>query len=85
MIFGIIAISYFKGTFYYCDSDKSAFDDLLVETKWDCMNTGAEWRNKDYNFDSIQNAMVTLFIMSTTAGWSEVMYQSVSATSIDYV
>jgi hypothetical protein len=31
------------------------------------------------------NAIFTFFIMSTTAGWSEVMTSSITSTEIDYV
>ncbi len=41
--------------------------------------------NRTYNFDDIVTACVTLFVMSTTAGWSEMMYQTLMGTEIDYV
>ena len=41
--------------------------------------------NDFYNFDNVPNAIFTLFIMSTTAGWSEVMTSSITSTEIDYV
>lgn len=40
-----------------------------MKHKWDCLSAGGEWVNQIYNFDDIPNAMVTLFVMATTAGW----------------
>jgi hypothetical protein len=31
------------------------------------------------------NALITLFTMTTTAGWSEMMIQTISSTELDYV
>ena len=51
IIFGVIAISYFKGKFISCVTD-----DILYATipdydntfeifyKWDCLNAGSEWQ-----------------------------------------
>jgi hypothetical protein len=56
-----------------------------VLNKWDCLNAGGEWINDFYNFDNIANAIFTLFVMSTTAGWTDVMMSSITSTEIDYV
>ena len=53
--------------------------------KWDCLNGGGEWVNEFYNFDNISNAILTLFMMSTTAGWTDTMIGSITSTEIDYV
>ena len=39
------------------------------------------WASDDMNFDNIFNAMQTLFEMSTTEGWTAVMYNGVDARS----
>lgn len=49
------------------------------------MNTGGVWQNFVYNFDNIPNALVTLFVMTTTAGWQDVLMNSITSTEIDYV
>lgn len=49
------------------------------------MNTGGVWQNFVYNFDNIPNALVTLFVMATTAGWQDVLMNSITSTEIDYV
>jgi hypothetical protein len=39
--------------------------------------------NKDENFDNIMNAVATLFVMSTTEGWIDIMASGIDATGID--
>ena len=39
------------------------------------------WKSDDMNFDNIFNAMETLFEMSTTEGWTAVMYNGVDSRS----
>ena len=81
-IFGVISVSYFKGKLYYCT--KLAFE-YPANNKWDCIDMGGEWVNQVYTFDDIPNALVTLFVMATTAGWSEVVVYTITSTDIDFV
>ena len=39
------------------------------------------WKSDDMNFDNVFNAMQTLFEMSTTEGWTAVMYNGVDSRS----
>ena len=48
----------------------------------DCMKAGGEWQNKEANFDSTLQAMLTLFIMMTTEGWVDVMNDGVDGVGI---
>ena len=84
LIFGVIAVSYFKGKLFYCDN---AMPELLpsLQSKWDCLNSGGDWMNQIYTFDNAANALVTLFVMATTAGWADVMMQCAKSTAIDYI
>ena len=51
LIFGIIAISKFKGKFFSCDIDSLSYmegstynkHDFDIDSKWDCYNAGADW------------------------------------------
>jgi hypothetical protein len=43
------------------------------------MDQGGLWSNRMYNFDNIMNSLISLFVMSTTAGWSDVVVQTISA------
>jgi Ion transport protein len=82
LIFGVIAVSQFKGRLFSC-LNADAGQEVLH--KWDCFNAGGVWVNDFYNFDDIANAILTLFVMSTTAGWTDVMNDSITSTDIDYV
>lgn len=79
LLFGIFGINYFKGekkkfiykiylgTFYYCDLTTRS-------DKWDCMDNGGNWINQDFNFDNIYNAIISLFILALTEGWTSLMW-----------
>ena len=84
MIFAVVGVSYFKGKMFYC-SDKISTPLQQLETKWDCLNSGGIWMNRVYNFDNMSNAIITLFIMSTTAAWGENMIYTITSRDIDIV
>jgi Ion transport protein len=70
-IFGIIGVNYFKGRFYSCLSDNIQYSlerrlRSGIDTKWDCMNAGGEWKRSYINFDTIFNGMLAFFITCTT-------------------
>ena len=91
MIFGIIAISLFKGRFYQCltDQARTSIDDFdavfTIEHKWDCLNSGGDWMKNYYNFDNMYQAIASLFIISNVASWADFMYTGAQVTEIDYV
>eukprot|EP00347_Sterkiella_histriomuscorum_P021532 403333648 len=84
LLFGIFGINYFKGQFYKC------FTDHIIEKrqvgvvdKWSCLSNGGEWINQDHTFDNIIRAIKTLFEMSSTEGWTDVMWLGVDSNGID--
>jgi hypothetical protein len=76
-------VNYFKGQFFRCEfdgtTDKSAH---TIDDRQDCLDLGGFWVNHDSNFDNSGQAILTLFIMSTTEGWLEVMHHGVDANGI---
>jgi hypothetical protein len=68
LIFSIIGVNFFKGVYYYCNTDALeellGFKDLAMVTKWDCLNSGGDWLRRDYSFDDIFNAIDTIFNIS---------------------
>jgi hypothetical protein len=82
LIFAVVSVSYFKGKMYYC---KYQIPSIEVGNKWECLMAGGLWINRVYNFDNIMNALITLFVMATTAGWGETMIFTIQGTEIDYV
>ena len=89
-IFGIITLNYFKGNYNYCDPaglDSTQMNSVfnLALSKWDCLNSGALWRNKFMNFDSTPNSMATLFIISNSVQWRETFYAALHARDLDLI
>eukprot|EP00831_Metopus_contortus_P043047 TRINITY_DN34577_c0_g1_i1.p1 TRINITY_DN34577_c0_g1~~TRINITY_DN34577_c0_g1_i1.p1 ORF type:complete len:370 (+),score=21.68 TRINITY_DN34577_c0_g1_i1:103-1110(+) len=63
VVFGIIGVEFFKGLLYYCESNSTSSG--TVDSSYDCMNYGGEWRDRDISFDNIFLATMTLFELST--------------------
>ena len=85
IIFGIIGVNYLKGSFFYCFMGSTyplSLSNAPVVTVFDCLNYGGVWLNQDQTFDNIVEAILTLYQISTTEGWSELMYQAIDATGI---
>ena len=93
LIFGIIAISYFKGRFFDCVQMEPVIltinsyveEQAEIVSKWDCINMGYEWQRRYYNFDNMYQAIASLFILSNLAGWQDFMYTGTKVTEIDMV
>lgn len=86
VLFGIQAVGLLKGKLFFCETVN--VPDYLtgeIKNKWDCINYGGEWVNSDDNFDNVVSAMMTLFGMSTTEGWLDVMWSTIDTTEIDFV
>jgi len=86
LIFSIMGVSFFKGRFYSCRDKwdaKAKIDMKTIDTKDDCLKAGGEWKRKKQHFDNTVNAMITLFSMTQTEGWIEVMYDGIDSRSID--
>eukprot|EP00755_Sulcionema_specki_P036080 Sspe_Gene.22096::Locus_8356_Transcript_1_1_Confidence_1.000_Length_6454::g.22096::m.22096/K04854/CACNA1G; voltage-dependent calcium channel T type alpha-1G len=91
LIWAILGVQLFKGTFYYCSNE-------LVSTEADChgnytryestlfgprpVTAQMEWSNKYFNFDNVGAAMLSLFVMAVGDGWADVMYNGMDATGI---
>lgn len=90
-VWGIFGVNFFKGLYYYCYKDHINNNKLfstalsLVNTKWDCINTGGEWISQQNTFDNVLTAAFSLFQISTTEGWYNLMLTVVDATDIDYM
>ncbi|CAD8082647.1 unnamed protein product [Paramecium primaurelia] len=80
-MFGIFGTNFFKGAFYSCDISKVG--EYQIIGKYDCFDYGGNWVNADYNFDNALNSISSLFVISTTEGWLEQMYQGIDSVGID--
>lgn len=56
-----------------------------MQNKWDCLNSGGYWLNYYRNFDNIGSSMMSLFILSSTIGWSDAMYKGAATREIDEI
>ncbi len=98
IICGILSMQLFMGKFHYCSADLCCTGANATQqtcnqvlTKHDCLGYAnsissgerCKWENERMNFDNIYNSLLTLFEMSTTEGWTTVMYAAVDATGTD--
>ncbi len=85
VLFAIFGTTYFKGRFFTCltENVENIADKTLIVDKWDCLNTGGDWINSIMNFDNVLQSLASLFVLSSTEGWGDIMFQGVDATGID--
>ncbi|XP_053658326.1 voltage-dependent T-type calcium channel subunit alpha-1G [Anopheles marshallii] len=80
IIFGILGVQLFKGTFYYCEGENIKG----VKNKQDCLGIeGNVWINRKYNFDDLGKALMSLFVLSSRDGWVNIMYTGLDAVGVD--
>ena len=86
--FAVLGVGMFSGQFYRCDCGGAWGKEVRnctaanFETlnRQDCLDQGGQWENPPYNFDDIVSAMRTLFVLSTTEGWIEIMHAGMDVT-----
>lgn len=84
IIFGILGVQLFKGTFYYCDGPDPLEIMRSVRTREDCMlDHRNRWINRKYNFDNLGQALMALFVLSSKDGWVNIMYTGLDAVGVD--
>ncbi|CAH1136170.1 unnamed protein product [Ceutorhynchus assimilis] len=79
IIFGILGVQLFKGTFYHCIGENLT----MIMTKDDCLQHGYDWKNEKYNFDDLVQALMSLFVLSSRDGWVNIMYTGLDAVGVD--
>lgn len=72
--------SYAGGTW---DGVVCSVSPFKIVTKRDCEVFGGAWKNRQYNFDNLANAIVTLFVVSSLDGWVEIMRTCIDAVGPD--
>lgn len=58
LIFSIIGVFYFNGTFYRCDYYIPTEE---IVHKWQCINLGGMWNREHFHFDDVTDAMISFF------------------------
>ncbi|CAM1312536.1 CACNA1G (predicted) [Pycnogonum litorale] len=81
IIFGILGVQLFKGSFYYCHG----LNIKDIRNRTDCLNSDPhnEWVNRRYNFDDLGQALMALFVLSSKDGWVNIMYNGLDAVGVD--
>ncbi|KAH8854344.1 Muscle calcium channel subunit alpha-1 [Schistosoma japonicum] len=91
-MFAVIGVQLFKGKFYSCtDISKHVEEDCkgqFIEYKDMSLEnpilSEREWKNADFNFDNVPNALLTLFAVSTFEGWPSLLYRSIDSNTEDH-
>lgn len=78
LMFAIYGMNTYMGMFFYCSEEPYTYN-----TKWVCEAAGGTWMLFDSNFDSIGQAMLSLFIIASLEGWPDIMYQAIDITKKD--
>ncbi|CAF3048488.1 unnamed protein product [Rotaria sp. Silwood2] len=80
IIFGILGIQLFKGKFYYCEGPLAH----NIRTRQECeAMSDHRWQNRQYNFDHLGQALLTLFVLSSKDGWVQIMYNGIDAVDVE--
>ena len=85
-MFGIVGISLFMGLFWHCSPtavDAVSFHGnatVLAMNKTQCETEGLVWQNLYFSFDSLPQALRTLFVCMTRQGWMEIFWGAVDTT-----
>uniref|UniRef100_A0A2C9KEC7 Ion transport domain-containing protein n=1 Tax=Biomphalaria glabrata TaxID=6526 RepID=A0A2C9KEC7_BIOGL len=80
IIFGILGVQLFKGTFYYC----RGLNVTHVTNRNQCLEDKKnEWVNQKYNFDNLGQALMALFVLASKDGWVQIMYTGLDAVGVD--
>ncbi|UJR27700.1 hypothetical protein I4U23_008977 [Adineta vaga] len=89
-IFAVIAVQLFKGKFYRCtDLSKLTPDECqgyffdFGDGKHKPERKRRIWEPYDFTYDSVPQAMLTLFTVQTGEGWPTVLQHSIDATGIN--
>ncbi|CAC5424663.1 CACNA1G [Mytilus coruscus] len=80
IIFGILGVQLFKGSFYYC----KGLNVRHVVNKTECLSDPHnKWVNQKYNFDDLGQALMALFVLASKDGWVSIMYTGLDAVGVD--
>ena len=74
LIFAVIAVELFKGKFYFCTDSSKRTPETCVgnfinyDSKYNIQVQPREWKRKDFHYDNVFHAFLTLFVISTGEG-----------------
>ncbi|KAA8578533.1 hypothetical protein FQN60_011499, partial [Etheostoma spectabile] len=74
-----LKLALFKGKFFYCLGQ----DTINITNKSECLSANYRWVQKVYNFDSLPQALMSLFVMYSKDGWVNIVYDGLDAVGVD--
>ncbi|XP_075318472.1 voltage-dependent T-type calcium channel subunit alpha-1H-like [Odontesthes bonariensis] len=77
--YGTLGVQLFKGKFFHCVGE----DVTDIVSKSECLAADYHWVQKNYNFDNILQALMSLFVMYSKNGWVNLMYDGLDAVAVD--
>ncbi|XKL62043.1 hypothetical protein PGB90_001876 [Kerria lacca] len=93
-IFAVIAVQLFNGKFFFCNDEskytKDECEGSYLSYASDSSDANAdsflpevlprEWKPREFHYDNVIMAMLTLFAVQTGEGWPQVLQHSMAAT-----
>ena len=70
LVFAVTGLNLFAGKFWSCQEEGFEALDMAA-----CKAANLTWANPDQHFDTVGDAMETLFVTATLEGWVEIMYR----------
>ncbi|XP_072353959.1 sodium channel protein type 8 subunit alpha-like [Scyliorhinus torazame] len=87
LIFGIVGVQIFGGTFFQCVDENNVRLPLnIVNNRSECdayQDIGYKWVNPKINFDNVLAAYMALLQVATFEGWLEIMANAADTRGID--
>lgn len=75
IIFAILGVSLLSGKMHFCGNS-------IIDNIDDCQASGFEWKQENFNFDNVLQAMLTLFIVMSQESWPNRMLEGVDARAV---
>ncbi|XP_053120394.1 sodium channel protein type 2 subunit alpha-like isoform X2 [Hemicordylus capensis] len=85
LIFSIMGVNLFAGTFYYCRNETSQEPFPITHVKnysECCCMPNASWVNVKVNYDNVGAGYLSLLQVATFKGWMEIMYAAVDSKGV---
>ncbi|XP_034394969.1 voltage-dependent T-type calcium channel subunit alpha-1I-like [Cyclopterus lumpus] len=77
--YAILGVQLFKGKFDVCIGEFVEH----ITNKTDCLSANYRWERKFFNFDSLPQALMSLFAMYSKDSWVHIMYNGLDAVGVD--
>ena len=86
-IYALLGVQLLQGALHYCSIDENLDQNLFlnITTKKECLEMNATWVNHHYNFDNFISACLSLFVVITRNGWSDILYSAIDSVGPDMV